>query len=344
MRRMDRREVLAGAAALGLAGAGGRPAFAADRNLRVHTGGPGSSVFVFTTTWQTVVQQSTDYVMNVTAGQTSTRSTLDAARGQVDFYISSPSINHYMKNRQQMYTDMAEAPDLYRNIRSLANFPLGPYHAVAYADSGIETLEDCRGRRIFLGPPGGAATTVALAIVESATGMKPGDYEQARLDWTSGIQAFQDRQVDLAILPTELPSPVIMQYALLSKIRLVDIPQQAFAQGPLKEILATPGMTVQEIAGDVYGDNQVNEGPVKAIGSWVGVGTQKEVPEETVYAVVKAMFDHLDTFHLAAEWMRFFTPETALRELNAPLHAGAWRWYVENGFEIPPEAVPVEAS
>ena len=43
MRRMDRREVLAGAAALGLAGAGGRPAFAADRNLRVHTGGAGIS-------------------------------------------------------------------------------------------------------------------------------------------------------------------------------------------------------------------------------------------------------------------------------------------------------------
>ena len=344
MTLIHRRQALAGMAALGLAGAAGRPAFAQDKNLRVHTSAPGSSSFVFTTTWQTVAQQSTDYVMNVTAGQTSTRSTLDAAKGQVDFYISSPAINHYMKNGIQMYKDMADAPELFKNVRSMVNFPLGPYHIITYADSGIETLEDCRGRRIFIGPPGGAATTVGLAIMESATGMKPGDYEQAKLDWTSGQQAFQDRQVDLAIIPTELPSPAVMQFALLSEIRLIGIPEEATQQGPLQEMLSIPGRTIQDIPGDIYGENQINDGPVKAVGSWVGIGTQKDVPEEAVYALTKVMFENLAAFHGAAEWMTYFTPETALLQMNAPLHKGAYRWYVENGHQVPPEAMPVDAS
>lgn len=344
MTTIHRRQALAGMAALGLAAGTGRPAFAQSKNLRVHTGAPGSSSFVFTTTWQTIVQQNTDYVFNVTSGQTSTRSTLDAAKGQVDFYISSPAINHYMKTGTQMYKDMSNAPDLFKNVRAMVNFPLGPYHVITYADSGIEKLEDCRGRRIFVGPPGGAATTVGLAIMESVAGLKPGDYEQAKLDWSSGQQAFQDRQVDLAIIPTELPSPSVMQFALLDKIRLISIPDEATKRGPLAAMLTIPGRTIDVIPPDIYGPNQVNDQPINAVGSWVGIGTQKDVDAETVYALTKAMFDHLDTFHGAAEWMDFFTPKTALLQMNAPLHAGAYRWFKENGHEVPPEAMPVENS
>ncbi len=333
-----RRAALAGAAALGLLAA---PAMA--QNLRVHTGSPGNSTFVFTTTLQTVVQNNTPYTMNVTSGMTATRSTLDASKGEVDFYISSPAINHYMAEGVQMFKDMPDAPELFKNVRSVVNFPLGPYHIMTYADSGIETLEDARGQRIFIGPPGGAATTVGLAIMESATGMKPGDYDQAKLDWTSGQQAFQDRQVVLAIIPTELPSPSVQQLALLSELRLLTIPDEAFDRGPLKDMLQIPGRTVDEIGPDVYGPNQVNTEPVKAVGSWVGLGTHKDVPEEVVYNVTKALFDHLDAFHEAAEWMKTFTPESALQEMNAPLHMGAYRWYKENGIEVPEAAIPPEA-
>ncbi|MEE3098422.1 MAG: TAXI family TRAP transporter solute-binding subunit, partial [Pseudomonadota bacterium] len=248
MTRIPRRAALVALAAAGLAAAAG-PALS-ETNLRVHTGAPGSSSFVFSTTMQTVVQQNTPYRMNMTAGQTSTRSTLDAARGDVDFYISAPAINHYMSNGIAMYKDMKDAPELFKNVRSVVNFPLGPYHIITYANSGIESLDDIRGKRVFLGPPGGAATTVGLAILDSA-GLKPGaDYEQAKLDWTSGNQAFQDRHVDVAILPTELPSPSVQQFALLDEIRLIGIPDENFGKGDLKKMVAIPGRTIEEIPAD----------------------------------------------------------------------------------------------
>lgn len=342
MTKITRRTALGSMAAAGLASTA-LPAWALQENLRVHTGAPGSSSFTFTTTMQTIVQRETPIRMNVTSGQTATRSTLDAAKGNVDLFISAPAINHYMKEGIAMYKDMADAPELFKKIRQIVNFPLGPYHIITYADSGIETLEDCRGRRIFIGPPGGAATTVGLAIMESATGMVPGDYEQAKLDWSSGNQAFQDRQVDLAILPTELPSASIMQFALLGKIKLLTIPDEAMTRGPLEKMLKIPGRVITEIPPDIYGANQVNEDTVKAVGSWVGIGTHTGVDDDTVYAVTKAMFENLDDMHAAAEWMSFFTPETALQELNAPVHAGAYRWFKENGVEVPEAYIPPEA-
>lgn len=343
MIKMNRRRAMTTMAALSLA-LTALPVSAQQTNLRVHTAAPGTSAFTFSTTMQTVVQNATDIRMNVTSGQTSTRSTLDAANGNVDLFISAPAINHFMMNRLAMYKDMENAPELFKNIRQVVNFPLGPYHIVTYADSGIETLDDVRGRRIFVGPPGGAATTVGLAIIESATGMVPGDYEQAKLDWSSGQQALQDRQVDLAIIPTELPSASMMQLALLGKIRLIDIPEAAFTKGPLENMVKTPGRTIGEIGHDVYGDNQVNEEPVTAVGTWVGIGTHVGVDADVIYQVTKAMFDNLDDMHAAAEWMNVFTPEAALKEMNAPLHVGAYRWFKENGIEVPENLIPPEAS
>lgn len=321
------------------------PAIAQTENLRVHTLNPGSSPFTFTTTMQTVLQRELPVQLNVTSGMAATRSTLDAARGEVDLYVSGPSINHFMKNGLAMYKDIEEAPELFKNVRSILNYPLGPYHVLTFADSGIEKLEDIKGKRVFLGPPGGGATNTTLAIVESVTGYKPDvDYELAKLDWSSGNQAFQDRQVDLVLIPTELPSASIQQFALLNEIRLIDIPEEAMEREPLKSILEVPGRLVTSIQPDVYGENQINEEPVRTVGAWVGLGTRVGMDEELVYQITKSIFENIDDFHEAADWMKTITVETAFDTMNAPLHPGALRYYREIGVEIPEDLVPPEAQ
>ncbi len=330
---------LAGLLALSL------PAAAQTTNLRVHTGNPGASTFAFTTTFQRVVQRELPMRLNVTSGMTATRSTLDAARGDVDLYISAPAINHFMSNGIAMYADMPDAPELSENLRGIVNFPLGPYHIITFADSGITELDQIRGRRVFAGPPGGAATTVALAIIRSATGLvEDEDYQLARLDWTSGNQAFQDRQVDLAIIPTELPSGSIQQFALLNDIRFLGIDEEAMDVPPLLDMLAVPGRTIETIPPGIYGDNQVNTDPVQTVGSWVGLAVTHQLDDDVVYDLTRAIFENLDDFHESAEWMRAVTPETALAEMNVPLHAGALRYFREIGVEVPDNLVPPEAQ
>lgn len=206
-------------------------------------------------------------------------------------------------------------------------------------------MADLKGKRVFAGPPGGASTTIALNIIEASTGYKPGaDFEVARLDWTSGSQAFQDRQVDLAVLPSELPSPSISQFALLNKIRFIDIPVEARDKAPLTDTLSVPGRTLVEIGPDVYGENQVNEEAVTTVGSWIGIGTQAGTDEELVYQVTKAIFENIEEFYETADWMKFITPETALTQMNVPLHAGALRYYREIGVEVPDALVPADAK
>ncbi|MEZ5660412.1 MAG: TAXI family TRAP transporter solute-binding subunit [Burkholderiaceae bacterium] len=321
------------------------PASAQTTSLRVQTGSPGTSSFVFITAMQTVLQKYLPVQLNVTSGQAATRSTLDAARGNTDLFTSAPSINKYMGEGIAMFAKMKEAPELFhKNVRGILNHELGPYHILAYESSGIKELKDIKGRKGFIGPPGGAATVVALAVIGGATGYQPNvDFEQAKLDWTSGNQAFQDRQVDFAIIPTMLPSPNVEQFALLDKIRLLDIPDAALDTPPMKKILGIPGRTIVKIPPNVYGPNQVNTTPVKAVGSWVGLSTRVGIDEEMVYQITKAIFEHIDEIHSAASFLKGITIETALSEMNAPLHKGALRYYREIGIKVPDALVPPEA-
>ena len=341
---ISRRTALTASGALAL-GCGLGRAFA-QTALRAQTSAPGTSVYVFAVSMQTIVQRTLGIQINLTGGMALPRSTLDASRDQTDLFISSPAINYYMERKLEMFKDIADAPQLYTSkIRGILNFPLGPFHILAYESSGIRELTDLKGKKAFLGAPGGAGTVVALAMVEGATGFKPGtDYQQLRLDWTSGNQAFQDKQADLLVIPTELPSPVVMQFALLDKIRLLSIPDDAFASEPMKKLMDIPGRSIVEIPAGTYGANQLNTGPVKTLGSWAGLSTRVGLDDEVVYKVTKAIFENIGEIHAAAPYMKTITRETALSQMKTPLHRGALRYYREIGVAIAPDLVPPEAK
>lgn len=346
MRLAIKRLKLWGLASILLATAGlVAPVSAAETNLRMHTGSPGGSPYVLAVTLQSVLQKNLPVRINLTSSMAATRSTLDAARGEVDLFIGSPSVNHFMSTGTAMYANLDNAPELYKNVRQIMNFPLGPYHIMVHANSGITSLKQIKGKRVFVGPPGGAATLVGLSIIEAATGYQAGrDYEMARLDWNSGHQAFQDGQVDLYIGPSQLPAPSIEQLVMLQKVLFLGIPDEALETDVMKKVLAMPGRTIMQIPPGIYGANQMNTEPVNTVGSWAGLGTRKGMDEELVYQVTKTIFENLETFYKAAKFLETVNLENAVKELNCPLHPGALRYYRERGVELPASAIPPEAD
>jgi len=218
-------------------------------------------------------------------------------------------------------------------------------HMVVWADSGIKDMKDLKGKRVFLGPPGGAATVTAVQMLDAATGYKAGtDFTQLNVDWNSGMQAFQDRQADAHMSPKALPDPAIVQLATLGKIRLLSLPEQAMEADSIKKAMAIPGRVVTEIPKDLYGANQVNEENIRTLQTMVGLGTHKWMSEEVIYNVTKTIMENNSALKAEAQWMGVIKPENALAEMNAPLHVGAYRYYKERGVAIRDELVPPEAK
>lgn len=338
---MKLRHRLAGfALALSVAAA---PASAKDF-FRLATLGPGSSPYLVMSTFAQIVGEKLgDVEIQVNATGAATQHALDAGAGDLDFFMWSASVHAFMMQGTAMYAKIPQAPELSRNLRAVFAFPLGPYHITTFADSGIAKLEDLKGKKVFLGPPGGGATAIMMRLVEAATGLKAGDdYEQVQLGWDAAAQAFQDGRIDVYMNATNAPSPVIQQMALTRKIRFLGLTDAQMAMEPVQAILNRPGGVVVEIPPGTYGDNQVNEAAVMTPGSIVGIGVGAHVPDEAVYRITKAWWEGMADMQSTAPWLREIRLDQALNALNLPLHPGALRYYEEIGMEVPAELRPAE--
>ena len=302
---------------------------------RVTSIAPGMSPFVVNTAIAKIVGKHVPGVdMQVRATGAATRHIVEAAQGKVDFLFSSSIINLLMMKNLGPYKNMENAPELEKNIGMIFSYQIGPYHYITRADSGIEKLEDIAGRKVFAGPPGGAAKRVCLGNIKDASGLVGGkDFEAVDFGFDAAIQAFQDDKIDVIVLSTNVPSSSVSQFALTKKIRLIDIDVTKLKINPLI------GRTINVIAPDAYGDNQVNTSPTRTHGALVNFSARMDLDEEVVYQVTKAIWEHVDELHEAAAWMKdTVSLENALELIPMRLHPGAERYYREIGMAIPEPA------
>lgn len=312
--------------------------------LRMASLGQASPTTVFSIAVSQILKNELDYSTQLATGSPATRQAVEAANQQLDLFVTAVSINSYLRDGTRMYKDMANAPELFGNLRSLMNYPLGSYHGIAWADSGIMSMDDIKGKKVFIGPPASAGRTVITQVIEGVTGYKEGeDFEPVNLDWASAEQAFQDRQVDVYFVPTPIPSAELQQLSALGEFRVFGIPDDKVDSEGVQAASSVPGRAFEFLQPGTYG-GLVNEEPVRMVSSIVGLGTNKWMSEEVAYNITKAIFENQDELVGAAKWMSVITPENALNQMNAPLHAGALRYYREIGIDVPADLVPPEAQ
>ncbi|SDE51092.1 TAXI family TRAP transporter solute-binding subunit [Ruegeria marina] len=292
---------------------------------------PGMSPFIVNTAISKVVNEHVDGVeFQVRATGAATKHMVDAANGKVDFLFGSPTINWLMVNKIGPFKEMESAPDLEKNIGMIFSYQMGPYHYITRADSGIETLADIKGKKVFVGPPGGAASNVVLNnVIKPVTGLTADDFEVQTFGFDAAAQAFQDDKIDVIVLPTNIPSPLVQQFALTKEIRLIDF--------DVSKVLMNKalGGTLNTIAAGTYGKNHIGS-DVTTHGAIVNFSAGMHVDEEVVYQVTKAIWENLDEIHGTAEWMKStIRKDTALELIVGRLHPGAERYYREAGWDIP---------
>lgn len=321
------------------------PAHAADI-LRFEGIQAGSTAGTFSVSWVQAAQKDSGLKIQMSTGKPVTKSVLLGAQGKADLFLYTPGIAHFMRNQILMYKKVKKAKELSANLRGIANFPLGPYHYVVWESSGIKSFNDIKGKKAFLGPPGGAAPNISGAFIEAVAGLKPKqDYTLMRFDWTAGRSAFSDRQMDLTGFPTAAPSAIVQEYAASEKIRLLGLTKESLEHPKVKGVLAVPGRTITTLDPSVYAPNVANTEPVITMQGWIGLATNNSVSEDAVYRMTKSFWSNLKDVHATAAWMpNTVNQENALQEMNIPLHAGAYKYYKEAGWKIPDSLVPPEAK
>ncbi len=278
-----------------------------------------------------------DHEIRVNVDQTLTRAALKVATGAIDMASTPAGAFSRMRVGKGPYKDLGqEAIDASGNIRSLFSFLGGHIHVMTYEDSGVESWEDIKGKRVFVGPPAGSASAQTMKLIESITGFKANeDYEAIKLAWSAASQAFEDGKFDVFMRTGTIGSAAVDQYGAAKKFRLLGIPEEVIGTDAWNDYLSTPGYAADTLPAGSYSNQVNNDEDLLATAYVMFLSVNKEMDDDIAYHLTKSMFENLDDAHAVNQGLVPLTLDNAFVSLGAPLHPGAIRYYEDMGVSIP---------
>jgi TRAP transporter TAXI family solute receptor len=246
------------------------------------------------------------------------------AKGEADFaWALGGPVGAWAYKGEQRFEKEGPKP----TIRAILAYPFGSLHWLTLARSGIENVEDLKGKRVSVG--GASSTTQTFAhFLLPAAGLAKGDYKEFTPGFSEGFGSLRDGNVDAHLTIGKTPLAAVQELAAVKKIRLLQ--QDAGAlQGVIDKY--GPGIELKQIAADAYGANQVNDDTTNALFLYFGFSTSTHVPADTVYKVTKILYETLEAFHKTAKSASSVSLATACEGLSFPLHEGAKRYDAEIG-------------
>ena len=201
-----------------------------------------------------------------------------------------------------------------------------PFTVVARADSGIETFEDLKGKRVNVGNPG-SGQRATMEVVLDSLGWSMSDFALAsELKPAEQSAALGDNKVDAIIYTVGHPNGSIQEATSTVDARLVPVTGEAID----KLVEENPYYAKATIPGGMYAGNPDD---VETFGVKATFVTSADVADDVVYEVVKAVFDNFDRFKGLHPAFADLEPEAMVTEGNsAPLHPGAEKYYREQGW------------
>jgi len=196
---------------------------------------------------------------------------------------------------------------------------------VARADSGIKNFMDLKGKRVNIGNPG-SGQRGTMTVVMDALGWKKSDFALAsELKGAEQSKAVCDNKIDAMVYTVGHPSGSIKEATTSCDTVLVTV------NGAVIDKLVADNDYYRSatIPGGMY---RGSDADTMTFGVGATFVSSANVPADTVYQVVKAVFENFDSFRKLHPAFANLKKEEMIKDgLSAPLHDGAVRYYKEAG-------------
>lgn len=209
------------------------------------------------------------------------------------------------------------------SLRTILQVYPNVFHIVTLKKSPIKKISDLKGKKVSVGAPG-SGTEYKSSLVFPLLGIDYKDMKVYRLSFAENTTQLKDGIIDAGVWSVATPTSSIMDLATTHDIFLVP-----FSNKEIETIEKTfPFYSKWIITKDTYkGQTQ----DVQTIAVWNSIVCHKDMPEDLVYKITKAIFENrkslLDTHKIA----EFTTPENSVTKSPIPIHPGALKYYKEIG-------------
>lgn len=254
-----------------------------------------------------------------TAASAANATTLNQGKAEIGFSMGDAATDAYEG------VDSFEEQGAQENVRSLASLYPNYLQIVATKKSGIETVEDMKGKRIAVGAPASGTEISAQRVLE-AYGMTYDDIKEDFLSFDEGVEGIFNGNIDAVVISSGLPNAGVLELETSEEITIVEIDEEKVLEMQEKY----PSFYPSVVPGDVY---EGMDGDVQTVAVNNVLLTHKDVSDEIVYGMTKAIFDNLDELKDSHNAAKDIDIEEALDNLPAPIHPGAEKYFKEQGVE-----------
>jgi TRAP transporter TAXI family solute receptor len=214
----------------------------------------------------------------------------------------------------------------FKELRSVFALHPEPVTVVARKEANVKSFADFKGKRFNVGNPG-SGTRASLEELIGAMGWKLSDFALAsELKADEHGPALCDGKIDGFFYLVGHPSANIQDPTTVCGAKLVSVTGPAVD----KLVKEKPYYAKATIPAGLYPGN---DQPTQTYGVLATFVSSSKVPADTIYAVVKGVFDNFDEFKKLHPALANLDPKSMIKDgLSAPLHDGAVKYYKEKGW------------
>ncbi len=214
----------------------------------------------------------------------------------------------------------------YKELRAVFSVHPEPISIVARKDAGIKHISDLKNKRVNIGNAG-SGTEATWNVVWKAMGMTNKDLKlasQMKSSETPG--ALCDNKIDAFFWLVGNPAALNKEATTTCEANFVELSGKEV--DALVEKYPFYGTTV--IPGGMYTGNPDDVPTFGVLATFV---SSTATPADTIYAVVKSVFDNFEDFKKLHPAFAYLTEKDMISKgISAPLHEGAIRYYKERGW------------
>ena len=293
---------------------------------------------------QLLTDKIPDMVVTAQSGNASVANVNLIARGEVESGLAQNNVAlaAYTGDKESWKTPQV------KNLRAICGMYPETTHFVALKKSGIQSVYDYKGKRIIVGDKGSGTEFDSRRILESL-GLTYDDIQPIFVYYAAAVQRMKDEQADALIWTSGVPNANMLEIATTKDVVFLPFPDDAAKKLSAKYPYYAP-VTMPA--------SYPHQEPVKTIALLAIWVTSTNVPEKDVYDVTYHLWEKTPLIYRASkeevtgysilgqihDQGKNVKPENAFLGVTVPLHMGAYKYYKEKGFDVPPELVPPEAK
>ena len=196
-------------------------------------------------------------------------------------------------------------------------------------DPEIKSVADLKGKSVSIGAPGSGVYFNAVDVL-AAAGLTEADINPQYQSFGDSTDALKDGKIDAAFIVAGPPTPAITELCTTNNAYLVPIDGDIAA----KLMADCPFYTAYSIPAGTYPGQDADVATVTVKATLI---VSADADEDDVYNLTKAIFDNIDAISAENAKGTELSIENAVSGMSAPFHAGAAKYFAEQGATVETE-------